>query len=195
MAVLAAVREVIPAFALWVDFVYGVESTLWLDGRHVPSKRGVQQGDPLGPLFFALAQQVAIEKVVAKASQESPEQVDFAVFSFDDGTIAGIERAVAWFVAELRQELAAVGLTLNVGKSKAIPAKGEHTAVTRASFPEVNWNLSKSFHLLGAPIGDAVHCAAHTDERRRQGLRLMHRLADLDDLEAALLLLHHCASS
>ena len=151
MAVLAAVREVIPALAPWADFVYGVESTLWLDGRHVPSKRGVQQGDPLGPLFFALAQQLAIEKVVAKASQESPEQLDFAVFVLDDGTIAGTERAVARFAAELRQELAAIGLTLNVGKSEAIRAKGEHTAATRALFPEMKWNLSKSFHLLGAP--------------------------------------------
>lgn len=46
-------------------------------------------------------------------------------------------------MAKLRRELAAIGLTLNAGKSEAIPAKGEHTAVTRALFPGVNWNLSK----------------------------------------------------
>ena len=45
-------------------------------------------------------------------------------------------------MAELRQELAAIGLTPNVGKSEAIPAKGEHTAVARALFPEMQLNLS-----------------------------------------------------
>ena len=109
----------------------------WLDGRHVPSKRGLQQSDSLGPLFFVLAQQLAIEKVVAMASRESPEQLGFAVFFLDDGTVAGTKRSVAWFVASLRQELAAIGLTLNVGKSEAIPAKGEYTAVTRVLFPEM----------------------------------------------------------
>ena len=80
MAILAAVREVAPSLAPWADFVYGEMSTLWLDGRQVPSQRGVQQGDPLGPLFFALAQQLAIERTVAKDAHESLEQVDFVVF-------------------------------------------------------------------------------------------------------------------
>ena len=58
-AMLAAIRSTFPHLAPWADFSYGVHTGLWLDGKQLDSCRGVQQGDPLGPLIFSLALQLA----------------------------------------------------------------------------------------------------------------------------------------
>ena len=89
-AMLLAVRSSFPQLAPWVDFTYGARTGLWLDGKRLDSCRGVQQGDPLGPLLFALALQLAIEKVKARSAAEAPGDLDFMAFYLDDGTLAGL---------------------------------------------------------------------------------------------------------
>ena len=43
-------------FAVWADFTYGRPAPLIVNEEvSIMSEEGVQQGDPLGPLFFALA--------------------------------------------------------------------------------------------------------------------------------------------
>ena len=61
-AVLRAVRVHFPSLAPWVDCCYRHSSTLFTGSddaalQIIPSTRGVQQGDPLGPVLFALAVQ------------------------------------------------------------------------------------------------------------------------------------------
>ena len=52
-AVLSQVSLVVPAALSWVEWCYGKPSL----GTTLSSSRGVQQGDPLGPLLFHLAWQ------------------------------------------------------------------------------------------------------------------------------------------
>ena len=111
-ALLLAVRSTFPHLAPWADFSYGAHAGLWLDGKPLASRRGVQQGDPLGPLFFALALQIAIEKVKARAIAEAPGDLDFMAFYLDDGTLAGPGDAVFWYCKQIEKELAAIGLQL-----------------------------------------------------------------------------------
>ena len=69
---LASIRRIAPGLAPWVDFGYKSPSHLFLGGRlreGLESSRGIQQGDPLGPLLFALAIHEAIFR--AKASAEA----------------------------------------------------------------------------------------------------------------------------
>ena len=65
--ILSATRELLPSLAPWVDWTYGNTSHLFLDKEIIPSQRGVQQGDPLGPLLFSLALHRAILKTVHQA--------------------------------------------------------------------------------------------------------------------------------
>ena len=54
------VRDRIPSMAAWMEMCYGAQSFLHLGCRTILSCCGVQQGDPLGPLGFALSQQTSL---------------------------------------------------------------------------------------------------------------------------------------
>eukprot|EP00971_Amphidinium_carterae_P222578 4417865-Amphidinium_carterae.1 len=49
-----AVRRVCPGLTPFVDMCYGSPSNLRLQNQCIHSARGVQQGDPLGPVLYAL---------------------------------------------------------------------------------------------------------------------------------------------
>ena len=54
---LREVRHYMPGLARWAEWCYGRPSKLFFDGVVISSEVGVQQGDPIGPLLFALALQ------------------------------------------------------------------------------------------------------------------------------------------
>ena len=68
---------------------------MFIGSETIPSQRGVQQGDPLGPLLFSLALHRAVARVRLRAVAECPARLDFSVFYLDDGIMAGPEQAVS----------------------------------------------------------------------------------------------------
>ena len=57
------INEYFPMLSTWFSFTYGRHTNLLVRDRPpISSERGVQQGDPLGPFFFALALQPVLEK-------------------------------------------------------------------------------------------------------------------------------------
>ena len=72
-------------------------------------RQGVQQGDPLGPLLFALAWQRAIEAL--------PKECLFNVWYLDDGHIVAPSAMMHQIVTTLMQECASMGIQLNTAKS------------------------------------------------------------------------------
>ena len=56
-------RSRIPSISAWLEWCYGSQSMLFLGEHTILSCCGVQQGDPLGPLGFALTLHPIVERI------------------------------------------------------------------------------------------------------------------------------------
>ena len=87
----------------------------------IDSLAGVQQGDPLGPLFFSLAVQPRAQELVAQGRNgRSGEALDLIPFYLDDGVVRGPSEAVAGAIRLLRERSAELGLSLNLVKCELV---------------------------------------------------------------------------
>eukprot|EP00971_Amphidinium_carterae_P211897 4204848-Amphidinium_carterae.1 len=64
-----AVRHHCPRLVPFVDFCYAASSQIQFGDHIIQSSRGVQQGDPLGPILYSLA----VQSVVLAAHQKVRE--------------------------------------------------------------------------------------------------------------------------
>ncbi|MCI46159.1 RNA-directed DNA polymerase (Reverse transcriptase), partial [Trifolium medium] len=62
-ALLCEVRIRCPSISLWVEFLYGQAARFYLGDEYIMSATGVQQGDPLRPLIFALVLHPLVHKI------------------------------------------------------------------------------------------------------------------------------------
>ncbi|CAE7174441.1 unnamed protein product, partial [Symbiodinium pilosum] len=111
-ALLRAVRADSPECACWADWCYGCSSRLLFGDSVIQSTCGVQQGDPLRPLFFALVLQPAL------AAAEGPLDLRYAFL--DDVVLAGSSVPVCRALDRLTAEAARVGLVLEPTKSEVV---------------------------------------------------------------------------
>nr|GEV21290.1 reverse transcriptase domain-containing protein [Tanacetum cinerariifolium] len=88
-ALLHEVRVEYPSISLWVDFLYGQASRLYIGDTHIWSATRVQQGDPLRPLLFALILHPLLHKI-----KDSCKLLLHALY-LDDGTVIGDSKEVA----------------------------------------------------------------------------------------------------
>jgi hypothetical protein len=93
--VLSSLKSRAPHLAPWAQKSLGQPTVLLCTDQVIRSKQGVQQGDPLGPLLFAMGIQPVLEKVaetLSFAHRAHPDQGPppyWHRWYFDDGTVVG----------------------------------------------------------------------------------------------------------
>ena len=178
-------RSRIPSLSTWLEFCYSCPSVLHFGDHTINSICGVQQGDPLGPLGFALTLHPIIEKV----KSEVPGLLANSWY-LDDGTLCGspVDLNLALSIIE---ELAPTwGLSLNCSKSLLFILKED--SPPQNSLPTDIPTTSKGFVLLGSPIGPPSFCNSFIQKRVTKLKHTLSFLPDLQDSQMDTTLLKSC---
>jgi hypothetical protein len=196
--VLQQVREQFPSLSRFTQWCYSEESTLFFGSHTLPSAAGIQQGDPLGPLLFALAVQPV-------ARELKDLGLDLCVFYLDDGVLAGDLRTVARALQLVQTRCSAIGLALNIKKCELILPGADTDEDPAGLFPRallVDTETGEDrvlaggcFELLGAAVGDKDFCEAYAQEKVDKANKLLVQLAEFDDPQVAARLLRNCAGA
>src|SRR3954447_15274530 len=150
-----ATCEEFPGLTNWTNWCYGEQSTLLYDHSEViVSSAGVQQGDPLGPLYFCFA----LNALVAEIASLGPV---YQKWYMDDGGIVASVPVLLKVWQILQEKGPSFGLHLN-------PAKCEwswlNACTTSGCPPELGRHQvalvpTDQICMLGVPLGSASFSA------------------------------------
>lgn len=147
---------------------------------------GVHQGDPLGPLLFALA----VHPLVLSLRARFPNLIQ--AWFLDDGSVLGAGEEVSGVLGTVIREGPQYGVFLNLPKTKVWWPQLSARVV--ASLPSgIGACLAQGVRLLGGVVStsaDFVRQFVH--DKAVQVCLLMDRLAELADPQSELLLLRAC---
>ena len=117
-AVLDECSSFFPELLPWVSWCYGSHSLLW---HSMGTQSGVQQGDPLGPMLFALVLHKLVSSIEA---DDDCINLSFNAWYLDDGLLAG-ERSAVVRALHLIDELGPhLGLLINYPKCEVFSRNG-----------------------------------------------------------------------
>ena len=204
LAALHARPELRPLLAYARQF-YGAASTYtWTDGQgdshSIAQAEGGEQGDPLMPALFSLAQHPALAEVQGQLRDGE------AICAYLDDTyiIATPERIHELHSAYQRALWAHARIELNSRKTRVWNAAGEEPPGIAALQGEADtavwvgdWTLpptQQGLTVLGTPVGSDAYVQHRLALKRDEHDRLLQRIPAVQDLQAAWLLLHYCAA-
>ncbi|XP_029654224.1 uncharacterized protein LOC115227578 [Octopus sinensis] len=149
-------RELVPFAYPLVHLSYASPSILMFDDVPISSATGVQQGDPLGPVLFALGVNSIAHSV------RSPVNIWY----LDDATICGPPDAVFDDLRSILPSLSDIGLSINANKSEIVNIAlnpSDFTAsisTCRGILSDVRITDKSNLTILGAPMGpSALECS------------------------------------
>ncbi|XP_052626824.1 uncharacterized protein LOC128133428 [Lactuca sativa] len=189
-ALLHEVKNLCPSISLWVDFLYGQATRLYIGDQHIWSATGVQQGDPLGPLLFALVLHLLVHKIRDNC------KLLLHAWYLDDGTVIGDSEEVARVLNIIWLHGPSLGLELNIKKTKIFWPSCDGRKLRADLFPTGIGRPSLGVKLLGGGGGaisrDAGFISGLAMKRAVNAVDLMGLLLQLCDPQSELLLLRSC---
>ena len=177
-----AVSARFPSLERWTRWCYDSPPLLVYDHRHLFfSSCGVQQGDPLGPLYFCCGLQALVDKI-------SDLEPLYQKWYMDDGGIVGPTELLlkAWDILE--REGPKIGLFLN-------PSKCEWSWLNPSSscpcpIPGVQLVETEKIQILGVPLGSDSFVSSFVHEHLLARTRnVTAKLIDFEDTQSALYVL------
>ena len=200
-----------PALAKWVFYTYGCAALLFADTQTILATSGVQQGDPLGPLLFALALQPILKEIkglgcnVSSSAAESTSadqglllrSNDLEVVAFlDDITIVAPNDSLAVQALQILHNRANdIGLQVSQKKSLLWQPRRQqpHQELLNAIKGLAAYHQESGIPLLGGSVTMdtqyAAQVAMHTAGKCIEGI---NALCCLQDPQVCLLLLRAC---
>ena len=183
---LQAVRNHLPQLSAIAEACYGSTAPLLhFNGESIASCTGVQQGDPLGPLFFA----ITLQPVLQRIKDEVPN-LKMNAWYLDDGFIAGDLQSVSMALQILEEESPLIGLRLCKDKCRITRPQ-----VSQVAYQHVNGisiSPTRDLTLLGAPVGSPQFKKNHLHGKVNALRDLMNKLPSLDDPQLQLTMLRAC---
>ena len=181
-AMFSEIRQRLPSLSAWFESCYGSAPVLQYKDRLLSSCMGVQQGDPLGPLGFALT----LLPVVEQLSTSIPS-LKLNLWYLDDGVLSGDIDSLHQAVNFIESVGPSRGLHLN--RSKCLLSLPQDLTLPSNPLPPEIPVTSAGFTLLGAPIGPSSFLSSslsHTISNLSQTLSLLPALHD-SQMETTLL--------
>ncbi|GKE30490.1 putative reverse transcriptase domain-containing protein, partial [Tanacetum coccineum] len=186
-ALLHKVRVKCPLISLWVDFLYGQASRLYIGDTHIWSANGVQQGDPLGPLLFALILHPLLHKIKDSC------KLLLHVWYLDDGTVIRDSEEVARVLDIIKVSGPGLGLELNIKKTEIFWPSCNGMKLREGLFPVDIRRPLLGVKLLGGAVSrDANFISGLAMRRAANAVDLMSLLPQLHDPQSELFLLRSC---
>ena len=173
-------RSQLPELLPWFELTHSQPSPLFCQDQVLVSQQGTQQGDPLGPAFFALAIHPVISAIDTGLLWEA--------WYHDDGILVGDESAVLAALASVGEHLLRMGLRINLSKCTLWSPQG----MLRSEGPVAVSDWSTPHVVLGTPFGSAAAEQQFLESVHRKHERLLQRLSQLPDTQIAVSLLRYC---
>ena len=178
-------RRHLPGLFAWRESCYSCQPLLRLGKDSIRSCWGVQQGDPLGLLVFALTLHPIIERIKVEVPT-----LALNAWYLDNGTLVGSPGDISAALQIIESDGPSVGLHLNRGKS-LLSIRRDCDASHSPLPPEVPVTRA-GFCLLGCPIGPASLCEGVLQDRVAKTRECLEILHEMDDSQLETTLIRSC---
>lgn len=170
-----------------MEFCYANTARLYYRDNALASAQGVQQGDPLGPLLFALALHPLVRNI------DSCCNLDLQAWYFNDGTLIGDTFEVSKALSIMQEEVVSRGLHMNISKTAVYWHTADPRSLDHGIFPDKIDRPVVGVKLLRAHVSQDLQFSSQMVLNRMDKIITLTELVrKLRDPQCGLLLLRRC---